>query len=221
MCASQLRASTGISVSLAPRGFRALLGDRPRQLARRRQRRPHQQHAHLVVAGPPAISCLRPRVGDGVAIHAAPRSDRAGADPCRARTVCSSARTRCRSRGRASRRSPPPTASSACRSRLSVALRTNSSRLARSCWNCGPDGRGGSGSAGGGAALAGRGRRPRSAGGGGRRRRAAPAGRAATRDRTRRARPSSDRMRYASVSSAARSAAIAWNSLPRCWTLSG
>jgi hypothetical protein len=93
----------------------------------------------------------------------------------------------------------------ALRSRLIVALRTNSSRRARSFWNCDPDGCGGSGSIGGGATGVGAG-----------------AGPDAARARSYSARrPASDRMRYASVSSAARSAASAWNSCPRCWTLSG
>jgi hypothetical protein len=95
----------------------------------------------------------------------------------------------------------------ALRSRLIVALRTNSSRLARSFWNCDPDGCGGSGSTGGGAGWPVADADPSAGGATGV---GAGAGPDAARARSYAARrPSSDRMRYASVSSAARSAASA------------
>ena len=127
-----------MSVSLRAARLPALLGDRPRQLAapapatspsEARTRRPSWR--------PPHFAASRPGVGDRLAIHARRRSGRAGAGFLLRRTSCSSARTPCRTRGPRSRRSRRRPPSSACRTRLTVALRTNSSRLARSCLNCG------------------------------------------------------------------------------------
>ena len=213
MCASQTRASTGISVSLGAARLPPLVGDLAGQLAGRRQRpspsaarTPRRSWCRPTSA--PASRHRRPPRG-----RAATRTARAAAGSCCARTACFFGTQR-ESKPRTLRlvvaaadrleRLPQPADRRladelvAARALLLELRRRAAAASASAAAAAGPLRRAGR-------------RAPRLLRGGGAvaatagelRRRLPP-----TRGRTRPAAPSSDRIRYASVSSAARSAAM-------------
>ena len=220
MCALQMRASTGIRVTLPRARLPPLVGDRGRQLAAGASAA-HQQHADVVGCAPP-IWPPGPTPRRPPPRRRARRTARASSGSCcveQSFAFGTHAKSNPRTLGlldsrRRSPRAPAGNAPTSPCGRTRRAVRAPA-RTAR------PEPPPGSTARAAAAAGAARPRRRWAAPVGGvPQEAAAPAG-SAQRPSYSARRSGSDSIRYASVSSAARSAAISWNSWPRCWTLSG